>query len=54
MFLSESNFKRARDFIPERWLENAEFSDDRKECFNPFSLGPRGCIGIKYVTTRLE
>lgn len=39
MFLSESNFKRAGDFIPERWLGAAEFKEDRRDCFNPFGLG---------------
>lgn len=49
MFLSESNFKRAKEFIPERWLGDEEFCSDRRDCFNPFSVGPRSCIGIKYV-----
>ncbi|KAJ4290814.1 hypothetical protein N0V90_010009 [Kalmusia sp. IMI 367209] len=46
MFLSESNFTRAREFIPERWLNDPVFSTDRKDCFNPFSVGPRNCIGM--------
>lgn len=47
MFLRESNFKRARDFIPERWLGTAEYENDRRDCFNPFRLGPRKCVGMK-------
>ncbi|ROV87631.1 hypothetical protein VMCG_10616 [Cytospora schulzeri] len=46
MFLSESNFKRAKEFIPERWLGDVDFLTDRKDCFNPFSVGPRNCIGM--------
>lgn len=39
MFLSESNFKRAGNFIPERWLGAAEYEEDRRDCFNPFGFG---------------
>ncbi|KAI1169505.1 cytochrome P450 CYP65A1 [Nemania sp. FL0916] len=46
MYLSESNFKRAKDFVPERWLGETEFETDRRDCFHPFSLGPRSCIGM--------
>lgn len=45
---SERNFKRAREFIPERWLELApgsEFEKDDKAAMQPFSMGPRNCIG---------
>lgn len=31
-------------FIPERWLDDA-YSTDVKRAMQPFSLGPRGCIG---------
>lgn len=49
MYLSESNFKRAGEFIPERWLGDSEFAGDRRDCLNPFSVGPRNCIGVKCV-----
>lgn len=45
---SELNFKRAREFIPERWLElppGSEFANDDKAAMQPFSMGPRNCIG---------
>jgi cytochrome P450 len=50
---SELNFKHARDFIPERWLElppGSEFENDDKAAMQPFSMGPRNCIGKAYVT----
>lgn len=46
----EWNFKYARSFIPERWLESAkdsEFRNDDKAAIQPFSYGPRSCIGKK-------
>ena len=43
---SERNFKDPYKFLPERWL-NKESSTDKFGASNPFSLGPRGCIGRK-------
>ena len=34
-------------FRPERWIDVE--STDVKEASQPFSLGPRGCLGRKYV-----
>jgi cytochrome P450 len=41
------NFARANEFRPERWLDNApaEFAYDRRDIYQPFSVGPRNCIG---------
>lgn len=43
----EINFARPNTFLPERWLDDApaEFSQDRREIYQPFSVGPRNCIG---------
>lgn len=40
-----SNFKDPDSFIPERWLPGSGYDSDRKDTFNPFSVGPRNCIG---------
>ncbi|KAK7416664.1 hypothetical protein QQZ08_011930 [Neonectria magnoliae] len=44
-----ANFIRPDEFIPERWLGDPLFANDRKEAFQPFSVGPRNCIGKKYA-----
>ncbi|KAI4720850.1 cytochrome P450 [Aureobasidium sp. EXF-10727] len=53
---SESNFYNAATFIPERWLgEDARFEHDNHAAFQPFSVGPRNCIGrnLAYHECRL-
>lgn len=47
-----SNFHRPDNFCPERWLPEARESDspfveDKLGVVNPFSYGPRTCLGIK-------
>lgn len=45
--LSERNFKDAEAYVPERWLGDELYEDDKRETFNPFSFGPRNCLGKK-------
>jgi cytochrome P450 len=49
-----ANFRNPDTFIPERWLDDA-YSSDLKKGAQPFSLGPRGCIGkhLSYMEMRL-
>ena len=44
---SDRNFHRSEEYIPERWLEDApaEFRNDSLDSVQPFSTGPRNCIG---------
>jgi cytochrome P450 len=39
-----SNFKNPDQYIPERWI-SAEYSSDNRSALQPFSVGPRNCIG---------
>ncbi|KAL9593652.1 MAG: hypothetical protein Q9219_007453 [cf. Caloplaca sp. 3 TL-2023] len=43
------NFYRPDDFLPERWLAASRdvppFHHDNRACFQPFSFGPRNCLG---------
>lgn len=42
--LDPANFAEPESFKPERWLNQ---SDDVLDAAQPFSLGPRGCLGRK-------
>lgn len=44
-YRSPRNFTDPDTFIPERFLEDPRFASDRKEVLQPFSFGPRNCIG---------
>ncbi|KAJ6092284.1 cytochrome P450 [Penicillium canescens] len=44
---SEKYFTDPMSFKPERWLDPA--SSDVKEASQPFSLGPRGCLGQNFA-----
>lgn len=41
----EENFKHANEFHPERWLGDEKFADDHLDALEPFSVGPRNCLG---------
>ncbi|KAM0697135.1 hypothetical protein Q7P36_003206 [Cladosporium allicinum] len=38
-------FKKPYEFHPERWLGDPEFKDDKLSALEPFSVGPRNCLG---------
>ncbi|OJD29903.1 cytochrome p450 [Diplodia corticola] len=45
-YRSALNFKDPDSFIPERWLPgNVEYESDQREVLQPFSFGPRNCLG---------
>jgi cytochrome P450 len=49
MFHYPEFWTQPEEFIPERWLGDSRFANDQKRIFTPFSVGPRVCIGKKYV-----
>jgi len=48
-YQSEINFRDPKMFIPERWLGDPRYDGDAKEVLQPFSIGPRNCLGKKRV-----
>jgi len=48
-FRARSNFTEPESFLPERWLDNEDpkFASDNRDVFQPFSYGPRNCLGQK-------
>ncbi|KAK5459698.1 hypothetical protein LTS15_003827 [Exophiala xenobiotica] len=45
MMRSTRNFKDPDAFIPERWLKDPQYATDDLGASQPFSFGPRNCIG---------
>lgn len=41
------NFSAPEEFIPERWLGDERFVDDRRDAMQSFGIGARNCIGKK-------
>ncbi|CAH0038772.1 unnamed protein product [Clonostachys solani] len=55
-FYRNPNYYQLPDsFIPERWQDDLQFNSDAKKVFQPFSFGPRNCIGknLAYAEMRL-
>lgn len=48
-YQSERNFRDADKYVPERWLGDERYATDEKNALQPFSVGPRNCIGKKWV-----
>lgn len=44
-YRNEEYFHKPYEFHPERWLGDPEFKDDKLEAMEPFSVGPRNCLG---------
>ncbi|POS68949.1 cytochrome P450 [Diaporthe helianthi] len=54
MYHSTENFSLPHSFIPERWLGDPRFDNDRREARKPFAIGPRNCIGMNLATTEIR
>ncbi|KAL4781968.1 cytochrome P450 [Aspergillus varians] len=46
---SSRNFKNPSQFVPERWLNDPEYQTDKLEASQPFSWGPRNCVGKNFA-----
>jgi cytochrome P450 len=49
------HFKNPLKFDPSRWLGNAEYDFDNKDVYQPFSVGPRNCVGknLAWIKTKI-
>jgi cytochrome P450 len=47
LYNNEKNFKKPFEYHPERFLHDKAFADDKLDMLQPFSFGPRNCIGRK-------
>ncbi|CAG7558796.1 unnamed protein product [Fusarium equiseti] len=54
-YKSSQNFRNPEQFVPERWLDDPLYSNDSRAVVQPFSMGPRDCLGknLAYVEMRL-
>lgn len=50
-----SYWTQPEEFIPERWTGDKRFQNDQFDAMQPFSVGPRNCIGrnLAYAEMRL-
>jgi Cytochrome P450 len=48
-FRSAKNFADPLSFKPERWLpqKDGKYDNDNEQVFQPFSTGPRNCLGTR-------
>ncbi|KAK7999076.1 hypothetical protein PG991_014751 [Apiospora marii] len=47
-------FHKPDEFHPERWLGDEEFKNDQLQGVNPFSVGPRNCIGKNLANSEMR
>lgn len=52
---SAANFRDPYAFHPERWTGEEKYAADTRDAFQPFSVGPRNCVGknLAYMEMRL-
>ncbi|KAJ3944105.1 uncharacterized protein N0V96_005629 [Colletotrichum fioriniae] len=47
VYHNPDHFALPEEFVPERFLGDPRFANDAKQALQPFSIGPRNCIGKK-------
>ncbi|KAK2611702.1 hypothetical protein N8I77_005029 [Diaporthe amygdali] len=54
VYHNPDHFAMAEEFIPERWLDDPRFAGDAKRALQPFSIGPRNCIGKNLANAEMR
>lgn len=54
MYHDQRHFTDPSSFHPELFLGDPRFANDNFEVLQPFNVGPRNCLGRKYVTACLD
>ncbi|EXK76357.1 hypothetical protein FOQG_18898 [Fusarium oxysporum f. sp. raphani 54005] len=54
LYHNPTKFLLPEQFIPERWLGEKRFANDDKDIHQPFSYGPRNCIGMNLAYTEMR
>ncbi|KAJ5941998.1 Averantin hydroxylase [Penicillium verrucosum] len=55
VFRSPANFKDPELYLPERWLDtDGPYAGDARQALQPFSFGPRNCIGRNLANIELR
>ncbi|KAJ8133004.1 hypothetical protein O1611_g620 [Lasiodiplodia mahajangana] len=51
---SASNFSEPMSFIPDRWMGDPKYADDKRGVVQPFSVGPRNCPGQQFALFNIK
>ncbi|KAL8772206.1 MAG: hypothetical protein Q9194_004677 [Teloschistes cf. exilis] len=52
-YMSQRNFTSPWTFAPSRWLDDAQYKNDKLDVVQPFSVGPHNCIGKKIANAEI-
>ncbi|KAF2230509.1 cytochrome P450 monooxygenase-like protein [Viridothelium virens] len=51
---SSRNFSSPESYLPARWIDPVKMETHNSDVFNPFSTGPRSCVGEEFAWTEVR
>ncbi|KAK0970866.1 hypothetical protein LTR54_017896 [Friedmanniomyces endolithicus] len=51
---SVHNFTDPAAFVPERWMGEPKYANDKRSSYQPFSFGPRNCLGKNLASAEMR